>query len=340
MKRSIQKLFYLPWLFTFLLFISACKRDTNVLQQFDQELRVLTQSLSSSVAELLAVPDSGEIEKVIGSALIISKDGLMISTASILKEGKPMVAKLNYLPYIPVTLIGTDWETNVALLKLDTTLQFQSVPLIGKNDIEVGQLGFLVGSTPFLKETITMFGMLTHSIIGGEDAYDVPMYALSTFSVLARPGAPVFDADAQIIGIVDGKLHTAQMGMWTVIPLKTIRNVLPMLEKESGVQRGYLGIIPADHSIKNKNSEGVVVKAVLPNTPAYHVGLKDGDNILEIDGIRIKKVSVLRKQITKNPNKKVTLTIERNQKNHTVEVFLQSRIISSEEENRNPFRKL
>lgn len=338
--RFYSNLLLITVLSSTVFFTYGCKKQDSILSRFDSEMRLLTEKLSETVVELMAVPDSGEIEKVIGSALLISKDGKLLTSATVLREGKPMVARINNTFNVDVTLIGSDWETNLALLKLDSLMKISTTPLIGSRDIQAGQMGFLVGSMPLLKETTITFGTLTHSQIGGDDPYDNPLFVLSSFSVLARPGAPVFDVNAQLVGIVDGKLHTSQLGMWTVIPLKTIRTILPILERGGGVPRGYLGIDPLNLQEKENGIQGIQIKKVFPNSPAEKIGFLEGDCILEVDNIRIKRLATLRIQISKNPDELVTINFLRKNQKLTKQIRLSSRVTSSTDEVRNPLRKL
>ncbi|MDK9700769.1 MAG: S1C family serine protease [bacterium] len=318
--------------------LTGCSQRDGVLQQLDREFQRLSGALSPAIVLLLPVGDDGETTGISGSALAIGINGELLTTASAIKDGKPLVAQFSDGRRSPVTLIGSDWETNLALLRLDSARADLSIPLIGAHDVATGQLGILVGSAPMISGAVVMYGMLSKTTLGGDDPYDAPLYALSAPSMLARPGAPVFDVSGRLLGIVDGKMHAISSGSWTVVPLRTIKAVLPLLERGGGVPRGVLGVVP---NPSGETAEGgVIVKEVVPESPAEKAGIKSEDIIIECDQMRTLRISSLRVTVAGKPGQTVGVSYLRGGKRVDVNIPLGSHVGTPNDPQRDPFRKL
>ena len=336
-RTSLSQFTSAPLSILFLL-ASGCAQREPVLKQLDRELRGLALALAPAIVELQTQPDSGA-PVIVGSALAIGNDGQLLTTASVLKSGKPLLARLPGGKRAPVALLGTDWETNLALLKLEGERISHTIPLVGPSDIAIGQLGFLAGTAPMMHGPAVMFGTMAHTTLGGDDPYNYPLYALNTVSLLARPGAPVFDASGALLGMVDGKMHDAATGNWTVIPLPTIRVILPMLERGGGVPRGFLGILPAS-GCDEVNGDGIVVGEVLAGSPANAMGLQRGDIVSEINSVRTTRLVTLRKNVTAKPDGAVTIRLLRRNRIITVSGTLGSHVTTANDELKQTLRKL
>lgn len=319
--------------------LSGCSRHDGTLDTLDKELRALSASLSPSIVDILPVGDNGEPTTQVGSAVVIDQQGELLTTASLLKDGKPLVARLTDGRLVPVTLVGTDWETNLAVLRLEQGSNLPAIPLLGRSSIAVGQLGILVGSAPMVRGPFVTFGVMSNTYLGGDDPYGAPLYALMSMSILARPGAPIFDVSGQLLGMVDGKMIDINGGCWSVIPLKSIKKIIGLLRQGGGVPRGYLGIVPA--TVKSTEAtKGVLVSEVLPDSPAQKAGIAVGDIIAEVNDIYTQQVSTLRIHIAESPNKSVKLDLIRGGKRIILTITPSSHIITANDATRNPLRKL
>lgn len=323
--------------FTVLLILAAgCTQNSGSLAQMDSELRKLSSMLAPVVIELQVDTVECHTNVIAGSGLLLSSQGAVLTTASVIRDGKPLLAVLPDRRRCSVTLIGADWESNLALLRFDSTLTAPSVALNSAQRIAVGQLGFLVGTAPLIHGAFVAFGTMSNTELAGDDPYCDPMFAIMTGSILARPGAPVFDAAGNLIGMVEGRMYDNTSGCWTVVPMSTIRKVLPMLEQGGGISRGFLGIVPLPGSTSN----GIEVAEVIAGSPAAKEGITTGDIITEIDDVNTKSTSTLRQQVTTKPNKSVDLRWTSHGKSMQRKITLSSYVVMANEATRNPFRKL
>ncbi len=322
-----------------LLILIGCNRPAGTLESLDSGMRQLSTTISPALVILHTVGDSSMPSVVAGTAISIGSNGELLTTASAFKDGKPLVAKLPNGKVVPVQLIGADWETNLAVMKLEANENLPVVALIGPTDISTGQLAFLVGTAPLVNGSFVTYGTMAHSLLGGDDPYNYSLYAMMTMSLIARPGAPLFDTGGLLIGMLDGRMKDQNGGYWTVIPLNTIKKILPLLESGSGIPRGYLGILPG---VPDENVEqmGVVVDKVLTGSVAEKIGIKAGDVITEVNEIRTLKLSTLRMNIASMPDKTVTIEISRNGVPQKLSLTLASHVPTANDAIRDPLRKL
>jgi serine protease Do len=144
-------------------------------------------------------------------------------------------------------------------------------------------------------------------------------------------GGPLFNMKGEVIGI-----NTAIVGGGTGIgfsvPSNLVRALVPMLEKEGSVTRGYLGIgiqnLTADigQALKLPVTEGAIVNEVSAGGPAAKAGLKLDDVVIAIDGQKVSSASALTRTVAlKRPGTASTLTLYRNGTKQDVKVTLGTR---------------
>ncbi|MGN1301480.1 MAG: S1C family serine protease [Clostridia bacterium] len=144
-------------------------------------------------------------------------------------------------------------------------------------------------------------------------------------------GGPLIDKDGKVIGINSIKITSAE-GIGFAIPINIIKPVIESYIQNDKFEEAYLGIFAYDTEVNkylNSNldfNNGIYVVKISSDGPAVKSGLKVGDIITKIDDYTINKMSELRNYIyTKAPNDKVVLTINRNNKEYTVNITLGKR---------------
>ena len=113
---------------------------------------------------------------------------------------------------------------------------------------------------------------------GGDDP-TILRFMQSPRQCRCLPGAPVLDVEGRLIGLVDGRLHGMSTGSWTIIPLRTIKKILPLLENGGGVPRGVLGIYPVEENVPVGSDFGVRIRDVVSKSPAASAGIFKEDVI-------------------------------------------------------------
>lgn len=232
----------------------------------------------------IGVPD-----RVIGSGFFIDRQGYIITNYHVIKsqvdpryEG---FSRLYVMLYnhpntrIPAKVVGYDKVFDLALLKVEVTpsvvLSFSSV-----NEFQPGDQIFAIGSPGGLSNTITsgIISAVGRRFLQMGDALqvDVPVNP-------GNSGGPLLNFDSQLVGVVFAGIPQFQ-GINFAIPAHWLKKLLPQLYAGGEISHPWIG------AALQKTSAGLVVSYVLPDSPASHAGLKEGDVIVSVDGKKYSKV--------------------------------------------------
>lgn len=209
---------------------------------------------------------------------------------------------------IPAKIMGVDARTDLAVLAISPTKPVRALPWGKSKDLRVGHWALAIGApgagggghSPSMQLDFSV----THGIISNinrvvpELAATHITYFLQTDAALnpGNSGGPLLNVEGEVVGIntmifsASGGSH----GMNMAIPSDLALPVITQLAKGKAMQRGYIGIQIGDNVSANwakhlgmSGPRGVIIDAVLPNTPAQHGGLEAGDVILKINGVPV-----------------------------------------------------
>jgi serine protease Do len=240
-----------------------------------------------------------------GSGVILSPDGYIVTNAHVVEGGRRFIVVLprpatSGVPgrsalapvsqEVPASLVGTDRETDLAVLKVDlTNLPFA---LLGDSDsLEPGQVVLAFGSPFGLASTVTM-GVI--SAVGRQLEDEGRMIYLQTDTPInpGNSGGPLVSADGAVVGIntLIYSRSGGNEGIGFAAPGNIVRFVYDQLKTNRRVRRGTIGVFaqtitPAlAAGLKLPREWGVVLGDVYPNSPAAEAGLRIGDVILSVNG--------------------------------------------------------
>lgn len=240
-----------------------------------------------------------------GSGVILSADGYIVTNNHVVRGGRrflvaiprPAVAGVPGRSYlrpvsqeVPAILIGTDHETDLAVLKVDLTdLPFAT---LGNSDsVMPGHLVLAFGSPLGLASSVTM-GVV--SAVGRQLNDEDRMLYIQTDTPInpGNSGGPLVDANGQVMGINTMILSQSggSEGIGFAAPSNIVRHVYEQIRTYRRVKRGEIGVFaqtvtPALAARLRLTREwGVVLGDVYPGGPADRAGLKLGDMILSLDG--------------------------------------------------------
>ena len=231
-------------------------------------------------------------------------------------------------------VIGTDQETDLAVIKVDVDRALPSAKMGNSDSMQVGDWVLAVGSPFGLSETVTA------GIVSAKGRDIVPGRQFQTFiqtDAAINPGnsgGPLVNMDGEVIGINTAILSetNAYAGVGFALPSKTVVEVYnQLIGPEHKVSRGSIGIMfnavenPAIARVYGSGS-GSRYRTSVPGSPADQAGLKVGDTITTVDGKKVTKGSELVADIaSRKPGSKVDLGFIRNGKTQETSVTIADR---------------
>ncbi|MGH8003896.1 MAG: PDZ domain-containing protein, partial [Limisphaerales bacterium] len=228
-------------------------------------------------------------------------------------------------------LVGSDKETDVAVLKIEADRKLSALDLGNSDSLRVGDWALAVGN-PFPQEnldrTVTV-GVVSakgrSNLQFGRD--ETPAYQdyIQTDAAInqGNSGGPLVDIHGQVVGINSAIASPSggNVGIGFAIPINLIKAILPDLMQEGKVTRGWLGVSLQDlskdlaASYVLKTNDGVILSEVFENGPAGAAGLKQGDVILKFDGKKVTDVTQFRFWVASaGPGKAVPVEVFRSGK--------------------------
>lgn len=235
----------------------------------------------------------------LGSGFIISKDGYVVTNHHVIKDAKEIIVKLSDRRQLVAKLIGSDEQSDIALLKIDAK-DLPVVKMDRSKALKPGEWVLAIGS-PFGFETSVTAGVVSATERSLPSENYVPFIQSDVAINPGNSGGPLFDLDGNVVG-VNSQIYSRTggfMGLSFSIPVSMALNVAEQLKTKGKVTRGWLGVQVQDvsrelaESMQLKKAEGALVARVLPTSPAEQAGMKVGDVIVEFDGKEVNSSSAL-----------------------------------------------
>jgi serine protease Do len=264
-----------------------------------------------------------------GSGFIIGKDGHILTNNHVVEGADIITVILSDKKEVKAKLIGTDPQTDIALLKIDGGDNLPVVPLGDSDALEVGEWVIAIGNPFGLSQTVTV-GIVSAK---GRNRVGINDYEnfIQTDAAInpGNSGGPLLNIHGEVVGI-NSALYTRSggyMGIGFAIPVNMVKSIENQLNDHGKVTRGWIGVGIQDvdenlaKSFNLKKAEGILVSEVQQGSPAEKAGLKQGDVILRLDNNALNNVNDLRNKISLLPPKTtLILQIIRDGKSKDVEI--------------------
>lgn len=274
-----------------------------------------------------------------GSGVILTEDGYIVTNNHVVGEADEITVKLNDNREFSARIIGTDKDTDLALIKVET----QGLPPIkvaNSDDLKLGEWVLAIGNPFSLTSTVTagIVSAKARSLFARPGSIESFIQTDAAINP-GNSGGALVNARGELVGI--NAMLYSQTGVYSgygfAIPTSIMNRVVEDLRKYGTVQRALLGISGQDVSTyidaqKEKGKDvdlgtvnGIYVAEVSADGAAANAGLKAGDVVTAIDGKKIEKFGELQELLTSHrPGDKVKLTYIRDKKTHTAELMLRN----------------
>jgi len=276
-------------------------------------------------------------EHSLGSGVVVDAKGYIVTNRHVVEKADRIRVKLQDDPpgvLHDAKVIGTDQETDLAVIKIETDKPLPVAKLGNSEGMQVGDWVLAVGSPFGLQETVTA------GIVSAKGRNIVPNRQFQSFiqtDAAINPGnsgGPLVNMAGEVIGINTAILTdtNAYAGVGFALPSNTIVTVYnQLIGPEHRVSRGSIGIEfaaqenPAIARVYGVNS-GVTIANVVAGTPADQAGLKVGDTITSVDGKPVKNGDELVADIaSRKPGSKIDIGFVRNGKKDDASVTVGDR---------------
>ena len=269
-------------------------------------------------------------EKSLGSGVIVSPEGYILTNNHVVEGATEVTVTLHDKRELKARVVGTDPRTDVALLKIDGS-NFPVLTLADSSKVEAGDVVLAVGDPFGVGQTVTM-GIVSATGRGGLGIEQVEDFIQIDAPINpGNSGGALVDDEGHLIGIntaIVGNSGGSQ-GIGFAVPINLARHDMDQILEHGKVERAYLGILPQDvtpamaKAFHTGDSNGALVGDVTPNSPAARANLKNGDIILDVNGLPISDANQLRLKIgMMEPNTNVNLKVLRDGKTQDVAVQL------------------
>lgn len=263
-------------------------------------------------------------EKSLGSGVIVSKDGLILTNNHVVENAEEILVTLSDEKEMEAEIVGTDPKSDVAVLKLKGNFKdIEPIPFGDSTHLRLGEIVLAMGNPFGLDHTVTM-GIVSakgRANVGITDYEDF----IQTDAAInpGNSGGALINLKGELVGINTAIISRSggYQGIGFAIPSNMAQSIMNSLVKYGKVIRGWLGVSIQDldqnlaKAMGLDQTTGVLVSEVVENSPAQKAGLKRGDVILKLNEKSVNSTGQFRSMIASNgAGTKVTIEYIRDKK--------------------------
>ncbi|MBQ2878623.1 MAG: Do family serine endopeptidase [Bacteroidaceae bacterium] len=269
-----------------------------------------------------------------GSGVILSKDGYIVTNNHVIADADEITVTLNDNRTLPARLVGTDENTDLALIKVESDTDLEYLPVGDSDALKIGEWVLAVGNPFNLTSTVTA-GIVSAKARslgvynGGKESFIQTDAAINQ----GNSGGALVNARGELVGInaVLSSPTGSYAGYGFAIPVSIMTKVVSDLKEFGTVQRAVLGIIggtvTSDLSQEKDlgTVEGVYVSELVADGAAQAAGIEVGDVIVGVDGKKVKTMAEMQEELAKHlPGDKIDVKLLRNKKEKNINVELKN----------------
>ncbi len=274
-----------------------------------------------------------------GSGVLYKEDKdyyYIITNNHVIRDGAKVSIRLNEEDVL-VSIVGSDADTDIAVLKLDKSKVQEKLTVPSTRDIKdlkIGENVFAIGNALGYGQSVTkgIISALERDVDNRASKFSYKLIQTDAAINPGNSGGALVDANGKVIGINVLKIAMTNSGrgvegMGFAIPISAATNISDVILSKGYLPKAYLGVGTQDLDLEfleiNKIPKGVLVKRVVPNQAADKSGILPNDLIVKVDDVEIHNSNILGYEIRKHaPGDIVKIEIFRNNELKTIEVKL------------------
>jgi len=267
----------------------------------------------------------------LGSGFVISEDGYIVTNNHVIEGADEIMIEFFEGFELPATLVGTDPNTDIAVLKVEAESPLKYVNFGDSNNARVGDWVMAMGN-PLGQGFSVSAGIVSarnRALSGTYDDY------IQTDAAINRgnSGGPLFNMDGEVIGVNTAILspNGGSIGIGFSMASNVVTRVVDQLKEFGETRRGWLGVRIQDvtedlaEGLGLEQAKGALVSDV-PEGPAMEAGMEAGDVIVTFDGTEVEDTRQLVRIVANTPvGKTVRVVVNRDGETKTLKVTLARR---------------
>ncbi|MEO8682389.1 MAG: trypsin-like peptidase domain-containing protein [Vicinamibacterales bacterium] len=276
-------------------------------------------------------PRAGEApRRGTGTGFIIDAAGHILTNHHVIEGAERLTVKLADGRSLRATVVGSDPDTDIALIKVESATPLPHAPLGDSTGLRVGEWVCAIGNPLAYEHTVTV-GVVSFL---GRKLFDSSLdnYIQTDAAIsFGNSGGPLINSRGQVIGI-NSAISRQASNIGFAVPINQARAILPQLKTIGRVSRGYMGVTLRDvdpdlqSSLKLARTDGALVQDVTAGSPGARAGLRTYDVIVSVDGQPVRSDDGLIREIAeRQPGSVARLEFVRDGRAHQVAVKLAER---------------
>jgi len=223
-----------------------------------------------------------------GTGFIIDSEGFILTNHHVVEGADRILVRLTDGRQLRAERVGSDPDTDIALIRVDASQSFESAPLGDSDTLRVGEWVLAIGNPLAYEHTVTV-GVVSFI---GRKLFDrsLDRYIQTDAAInFGNSGGPLINAQGEVIGI-NSAISSRAASIGFAVPINQAKDILPQLRDKGHVSRGYIGVTLRDvdpdlqRSLALTSARGALVQDITPGSPGARAGLRTYDVIIGVDG--------------------------------------------------------